>query len=106
MDSGGRFISQFIRLQSPHALHLVSRGNVAHIETTHIDVRGAVHDAIVWISDDIIFRSGAPGEQNIVVVHTGSSIMLNINSHAINYDNIYAGEGQVVEGDARILVGQ
>lgn len=106
VDSGGRFVGEFIRLQSPHADHLVSRGNVAYVETTYIDVRGAVRDARVWVSDDIIFRPGAPGEQNIVLVNAGSSVVLNIDSHAINYDNIYAGDGQVVEGDAKVVVGQ
>ncbi|PDV99980.1 hypothetical protein A9Q02_11135 [Candidatus Chloroploca asiatica] len=95
VDSGGRWVGQFIRLRSQRAVQLISRGNTTFLESAHIRVENNVANARVWVMDDIVFRSGAPGEQAIVDIQAGSQIRLSLNSNAVNYDSLIIGEGDV-----------
>ncbi len=106
VNSGGRFAGEFIRLRSPRAVQLISRGNIVHLDNTHIDVRGEVRGASIWVSDDIVFGSSASGGRNIIFVHDGSSIVLDMNVHARGYDTLVKGKGNVAQGESSIIFGR
>ncbi|MBX2997178.1 MAG: hypothetical protein KF893_01615 [Caldilineaceae bacterium] len=100
VDSGGRYVGEFIRLSSPRARHLISQGNTAYVDDNYLRVTPSVREAVVWSADNIIFRLR---NRSVVEIAEGASIRLSLDSRITNFGQIYSGAGEVLPDHSRVV---